>query len=183
MRLRPYTLTLKDGRSALIRSAAPKDAAAVSRHMEAVRRETPYLIETAGEVSASTARRALLLRQRERDGGAITLCALVKGELCAMSTLSPYGRLFRTAHRATMSITVEEGFWGLGLGKALTEELVRFARAAGYSSIELSVDNENTRAIGLYEHFGFVPCGLIPAALRQADGSFHDELLMIKPLS
>lgn len=183
MRMTPTTITLADGRSAIIRTAEAKDAAALGLHLVSAAKQTPYLLQTADEHAAYSRRElANTLRHRQRAAGKLSLCATVGYTFAAYATVSPYGQLFRTNHRGTMSISVDSAYWGLGIGKALMAEIISFAAFAGYTQLELSVDAENKRAIGLYERFGFVRCGCIPAALKQADGTFHDELLMIKTL-
>lgn len=181
MRMSPVNVTLSDGRSAVIRSAEANDAAAVRQHLISAARQTPYLLKTADEYSRLTRReQAALLKSRAKADGAIIICAFVGDALAGLATVSPYGRLFRTSHRGTMSISIDRSLWGLGLGKAMMAEIISFSAFCGYTQLELSVDAENKRAIGLYERFGFVRCGHIPSALRQEDGSFHDEIMMIK---
>ena len=44
---------------------------------------------------------------------------------------------------------------GKGVGAALLDALLDRARADGYGSVSLSVDRNNSGAIGLYERYGF----------------------------
>lgn len=182
MRMDDKYITLSNGSRGLIRSAAAGDAAAVCAHLTAVSSETPYILQTAEETDVGRRVQARYLRRRAASPGRISLCAFVEGNLAGMATVSPYGELYRTAHRGTMSISVRKAYWGLGLGSALMEELVAFARHCGYAQLELSVDAQNGRAIRLYEKFGFTVCGRVPAALRQEGERYNDELLMVKPL-
>ena len=183
MRMSAKTVMLRGGKAALIRSADIKDAPAVCTHLAAVAVETPFLLNTAEEASGSVLQQARRLRRRALQEGCITLCAFVDGQLAAMATVSPYGRLYRTAHRATMSISVKKAYWGLGLGSALMQEIVDFSDFCGYRQLELGVDERNLRAIKLYERFGFKRVGLTPAALKQDDGSYCGELIMFKDLN
>jgi ribosomal protein S18 acetylase RimI-like enzyme len=53
-----------------------------------------------------------------------------------------------------VTIGVEPGHRGGGIGRALLEALARSARANGYSTLSLSVEEENP-ALRLYERVGF----------------------------
>ena len=55
-----------------------------------------------------------------------------------------------------LSINVDKGFRGKGVGSQLLEVIVSHAREVGCPSISLSVEDGN-RARGLYEKFGFLP--------------------------
>lgn len=49
---------------------------------------------------------------------------------------------------------------GRGVAKALLSRLADEARAAGATILRLETGVHQTEAIGLYEHFGFVRCGV-----------------------
>lgn len=59
---------------------------------------------------------------------------------------------------------------------------MRAARRMGFGQIELGVFSRNDRAKRLYEKTGFVCCGTTPRAVRYKDGSYDDEIVMVKRL-
>ena len=59
---------------------------------------------------------------------------------------------------------------------------LRAARRMGFGQIELGVFSRNGRAKRLYEKMGFVRCGTTPRAVRYKDGSYDDEIVMVKRL-
>ena len=69
-----------------------------------------------------------------------------------------------------------------------TRRSVRFAcaveqaKANGFEQLELGVFEDNQAAIHLYEKFGFRTCGVQPRAFKLKDGSYRDELFMVKML-
>ena len=67
---------------------------------------------------------------------------------------------------------------GRGVGKALIEQCLLAARAAGYAHIYLETTEELTQAIPLYEKLGFA---YLPAALGNS-GHFGCQIWMRKPL-
>ena len=52
-------------------------------------------------------------------------------------------------------VYVRDGARGTGLGKALTQAAIDRARERGCKRIELDVNEQNTRAVGLYTSLGF----------------------------
>ena len=53
---------------------------------------------------------------------------------------------------------VRPAFRGTGLGRALGERVIAFARAAGYTAMKLDTSTSMHAAIRLYTSLGFVPC-------------------------
>ena len=71
----------------------------------------------------------------------------------------------RAATWPTSGLMVAASHRRQGIGRALLERTVEWARASGISKLELHVFAHNTPAIALYESFGFEQRGLPPAAL------------------
>jgi ribosomal protein S18 acetylase RimI-like enzyme len=49
--------------------------------------------------------------------------------------------------------------------------------------IFLTVSDGNGPALRLYTRLGFVPCAFEPRALKLEDGTFVDEIAMMRPLA
>ena len=81
-------------------------------------------------------------------------------------------------HRASFSISVDRAWWGLGIGRALTEACIECARAAGYSQLELEVVAENTPALRLYQSVGYVEFGRNPRGFRSRVNGWQETVLM-----
>lgn len=64
----------------------------------------------------------------------------------------------------------------------MLEYAIALAHNLAYEQMELSVICGNRRAISLYERYGFKACGSIPNAIKYDDGTYRDELQMIKTL-
>ncbi|MBT3284945.1 N-acetyltransferase [Candidatus Bathyarchaeota archaeon] len=64
-------------------------------------------------------------------------------------------------HKATFGISVRDSYQNKGLGHILTEYMLEIAKGLGLKKVELSVVTHNSRAIHLYEKFGFEKEGLV----------------------
>jgi len=65
-------------------------------------------------------------------------------------------------HTGVYGIAIIDGYRGVGIGRRLTEEVLREAYRVGVWLVELEVMGINEAAIGLYEKVGFRRAGVIP---------------------
>ena len=82
----------------------------------------------------------------------------------------------------TRNISVLRAYWGLGLGRALTEACIQWAKEAGYEQLELTVVAENERAIALYRKAGFVEFGRNPRGFRSRTSGYQEIVHMLLAL-
>ena len=101
-----------------------------------------------------------------------------------MATAGVYavGTRDKLRHRAEFGISVLRAYWGLGLGRALTEACIQCAKEAGYEQIELTVVAENERAIALYRKAGFVEFGRNPRGFRSRTSGYQEIVHMMLAL-
>ena len=81
-------------------------------------------------------------------------------------------------HRATFGIGIDQAYWGLGIGRALTEACIECARRAGYAQLELEAVAENRNALALYKSAGFVEYGRNPKGFRSRFSGWQELVLM-----
>ena len=84
-------------------------------------------------------------------------------------------------HVADLSVYVERGWRGRGVGRRLLEHLVEQARALGYHKMMLSTFPFNASGVALYERMGFTRAGFF-REMGQLDGRWIDTLIMEKLL-
>jgi phosphinothricin acetyltransferase len=60
------------------------------------------------------------------------------------------------------TIHVRRDRWGSGVGRALMDELIRRARAAGLHTLVAAIDGENEASIRFHERLGFVEVARMP---------------------
>jgi putative acetyltransferase len=80
-------------------------------------------------------------------------------------------------HVADLGLMVDAGYRRRGIGRALLEQAVLWARESGVQKLELHVFPWNEPAIRLYEQFGFRREGLRVGHYRR-DGDLVDVILM-----
>jgi L-amino acid N-acyltransferase YncA len=86
-------------------------------------------------------------------------------------------------HVATASFMVSRAARGRGVGRALGEEVIRWARAAGFRSIQFNaVVETNTPAVALWRSLGFEIVGTVPEAFRHPTHGYVGLHVMLKRL-
>lgn len=174
---------LKDGRTCIFRSVTADDAELLLNYLKGTAKETPFLLHEPEEVDEMTIEEERrFLQNRANDPRQLMLLAFVDGEFAGNCGLLPFGGALRTHHRCGMAIALYQKFCGLGLGRKLIETVCDVARKLGYEQMELEVVEGNDRARHLYESLGFVPFGVRPHALKYKDGTYADEIMMVKAL-
>jgi len=84
-------------------------------------------------------------------------------------------------HTGVYGISVLDRYRGVGIGRRLTEEVLRNASQMGVWLIELEVMGINEEAIRLYEKTGFRRAGVIPNKILR-DGRHIDIVVMYADL-
>jgi RimJ/RimL family protein N-acetyltransferase len=79
---------------------------------------------------------------------------------------------------ATIGMAVLEPWRGRGVGTALMDACVDWARNAGVHKLSLEVFPWNDAALALYRKFGFVEEGRLRKHYRRQDGELWDVLVM-----
>jgi len=135
-----------------------------------------WLVTTREWRSVADERRYLKALRRYPDA-AVYVAETASGELVARLSLArdPHPG---SAHVADLGLMVSKRYRRRGLGWALLEEAVAWARANGVEKLELHVFPHNEPAIRLYERFGFEREGYRRRHYRRADGAYVDAILM-----
>lgn len=103
---------------------------------------------------------------------ALLLVAEIDDDLVgSLSLQAPFGL-------ADLGMQVAVGHRGAGIGQALLEAGIEWARAAGHHKITLQHWPWNIRAHALYERMGFVEEGYLRRHYPRRDGSLWDAVMM-----
>jgi len=162
-----------------IRRAEPSDASALCRLAEEVGREPGgWLLTTEMWRAVGDERRYLRAARRHADAAVYVVedGDRVIGRLSLARDPHPASR-----HVADLGLMVAAGYRRRGIGRALLERAVAWARESGVRKLELHVFPWNEPAIALYESFGFVREGYRKGHYLRS-GEAVDAILMAYPV-
>ena len=163
--------------SVRIRAADPGDAEQLTRLAEAVSSEPEgWLISTGGEWRSVGDERRYLKALRRYPHAAVLVAESDDGTLVGRLSVARDTHP-ASAHVADLGLMVAQTARRQGVGRALLEAAVDWARGAGIRKLELHVFPWNEAAIALYERFGFEREGYRRGHYRRA-GADVDAILM-----
>lgn len=184
-----HRVKLKDGSSALVRPVRVADAAALHACIRAVIAAGEGVVRTIDQIPLDHAKLAADLHEWTNGTlngprGARLVCELLEGRHtgriigeAVIRRMSPK----RVRHVAHLSIEVHPEHQGNGVGRALMNALLAWARGpdgAGITRVDLDVFAVNTRAINLYRSLGFQIEGTRRRFVRFEDGTYSDDHVM-----
>jgi putative acetyltransferase len=106
------------------------------------------------------------------------LVAETAGEIVGHGMLDPLP-LAAVRHVVHLTLVVHSGWQGRGVGRALLESLIEWARnAPAVEKIELNVRSTNTTAETLYRKVGFKEIGRWQRRVKVAPGQYVDDVAM-----
>lgn len=172
------TVLLKDGRECTLRNGTQDDAQEVFDVFNLTHAETDYLLSYPDENSFNVEQEGEFLKAKTESCNEIEIIAVVDGKVAGTAGIDAVGNKYKTKHRAEFGISIAKDFWGLGIGRALTEACVECAKQAGYTQLELDVVAANSSAISLYEKVGFVEYGRNPRGFNSRIDGYQELVYM-----
>ncbi len=174
------TITLKDGRCAVLKTPEMSDAEGMLAHIVKASGETDFLARYPEDwEGTSIESEEKWIKGLRESKSTLGIAVYVDGQIVGNCSLQCH-RLMKTAHRATVGIAILKDFWGLGIGSAMFRELIAAAEDLGIRILELDLVEGNDRALGLYKKFGFETVGQKKKAFRLKDGRYFGEIIMQK---
>ncbi len=172
------TIQLKDGRICVLRNGTEKDGPAMYENFNLTHAQTDFLLSYPEENSMDPAQEARFLQVKTESENEIELLAEIDGQVVGTAGIECVGKKEKVQHRAEFGISIDMEYWGLGIGRALTEACVACAKKAGFAQLELNAVAENKRALALYESVGFVEYGRNPRGFRSRLTGWQELVLM-----
>jgi RimJ/RimL family protein N-acetyltransferase len=168
---------LSNGMRMTLRKPVIGDAEKLIAYLNTVGGESDNLLFGKDEFHMTVAQEIEYIKYTVDDPDVHYVIGLIGDEIVGTAHLRALGRP-RIAHNCEVSLSVKKAYWGIGIGSALLEELIRFARAHGtIRNIHLGVKASNRVAIKLYEKHGFEKVG-VHWDYFCINGVYDDEVLM-----
>ena len=167
----------------VIRNAEGADAPKLFEYMDHVDRETVFLAREPGEFAASYTleeETKLLSSWAGEDETLFLVAETEDGEIAARCKCSYSKGRRRARHIAEIAVSVRQDFWRQGLGRRLMSIQLDWCREHQIEKLNLAVDTNNVRALGLYQSLGFVVEGTLRHEGKLADGTYRDVYAMAK---
>ena len=168
-----FPTTPPPGESFEVRPARPGDARSFLEAFRSVAAERTF-IQT--EEVSQTARQYRRLFRRPVTVEGANLVAVSGGGIIGSISIRRDEHP-ATRHTASIGMFVTSAWRGRGVGTALLDGAMRWARDAGVERVDLSVYPHNQAAIALYRGFGFVEEGRLIRHAKKSYG-YEDEILM-----
>lgn len=172
------TVILKNGKTCIVRNGTEQDAEGVLANFIATHGQTEFLTTYPDETPITLEQEKEYLVKKEESERDAALVAEVDGIITGTAGVDGFRAADKTKHRAHFGISIDKAWWGIGIGRALTEACIECAQTAGYLQLELEVVANNERAVSLYKSTGFTEYGRNPKGFRTRDGRWQENILM-----
>ena len=103
--------------------------------------------------------------------------AVTGGQVVGWGSLNAFNPRPAYDNVVDLSVYVERGWRGRGVGRALLQHLLPLARTLGYHKVVLATFPYNEAGVALYQKMGFRPVGVYHEQGR-LDGRWVDVLIM-----
>ena len=113
----------------------------------------------------------------------VMLLAIINKKIVGHAVITEKSQKVRLKHRCEFSIGVLKEHWSKGIAGKMMVEIIDLAKKMDYEQIDLVVLKSNTRALQLYNSFGFEQTGEIKHSFKMEDGNYEDGVFMTKFLA
>lgn len=168
---------LKNDRIVTIRKARLSDA---SQLLEAIRTYIPqseFIPKLENEITLSLEQKESWIDSFIQSNNSLLLVAEFEGKIIGNIDLTGSRRQVMQ-HTAVIGMGMIESWRGIGLGTALMEQMIHWAKENPILElIWLQVYTANSSAIQLYKNMGFIENGVLPHFFKN-DQVYYDNLTM-----
>lgn len=177
MKFEALNIRLKNGKSVAIREASVDDAQELINAAKHYLRESDYLLSYEDEFNPTIEEEIAWIKSMDNEN---SLLLVAKYENAIISTFSIHGKQLRKQrHTAEIAIAMLNKWQGIGLGSALFNSAIEWARQhSPLESMHLDVFSNNTQAQALYKKVGFKEDGRRKNYFKSDSGKYADNIMM-----
>lgn len=166
-------ISIKNRQIVAVREAGREDSHNLLTFLHKTGGESDFLTFGPGELPVLAKDMEAFLEESIKAKNRIMMLALVEGKVIG-SLYFAGGAKIRIQHTGEFGVSVLKDYWGQGIGTAMVEELIQWAKASGViRKLNLRVRSDNEKAINLYNKIGFNHEGLISREFL-ISGKFFD---------
>lgn len=170
-------IKLKNDVKLILRKPTIEDAEKIIEYINIVGGESNNLLFGRGEFHLTVDQEKKHIKAMNNDSNSLMILGIIDNDIVSLAQIVTSNRK-RIAHNGEVSISVKKEYWRNGIGSAVMEEIIRFAKEGGkIKNISLGVRASNINAINMYEKLGFIRVGFHRNYFN-INGSFDDEILM-----
>ena len=173
---------LHNGKKIIIRELKVEDAKGIIELISKADTETLFLARNPGEFNTTVEKEKNIIEHVINSKNMIWFIAEYNGCIIGQASVSLVRNYERYRHRAEVGFVILKDYCNMGIGSKLMQECINWCKNNDITQIELNVVTNNTRAIKMYQKFGFEILGKIPNALKYDDNRYADEYMMIYSL-
>lgn len=175
-------MPLEEQKTVVFRPIELEDAETFWNLLNALDTETNYMMYEPGERRQRASMQELKddLRRNVIDGADFLQIAADGAQIIGYLR-AERGRFNRIAHTAYLTVGILRAYGGRGIGAAFFQQAEAWAKKAGVTRLELTVECHNEAARRLYQKSGFQIEGVRQKSML-VDGRFIDEYYMAKLL-
>lgn len=168
---------LENGEELLLRKPTEDDAEAMIEYLNIVGGESDNLLFGKNEFRLTVEQEREHIKNVNINDNALMILGVMDNHIVSVSQVSSSNRK-RIAHNSELAISVKKEYWNMGVGTAVMEVLINFAKNhETIKTISLGVKASNKKAQYLYEKLGFEKVG-VHRNFFNIDGNYDDEILM-----
>ena len=170
-------IQLKNGQHLVLRRPKVDDAQSIIEYLNIVGGESDNLLFGKDEFTLSVENEMEYIKNISNDANILMILGIIDNNIVSVAQISCPNRK-RISHNSEVSISVKKDYWKNGIGSAVMDEIIRFAKEnSTIKNISLGVKASNINAIKMYEKFGFEKIGVHKDNFN-INGDFDDEILM-----
>ena len=170
---------IKLSREIAMEKAQIKDAANILSYLKTIGGESDNLLFGAEGLCVTIEQEEKIIENINASPTSIMAIAKENDVIVSVGTLSGSTRQ-RISHHVELALSVRKSHWNIGIGKAMVDYLIEFAKGTDQIEIiDLKVKSDNLPGIALYKKCGFEQIGTYPNFFK-IDGAYYDALMMIR---